>query len=106
MNHVGGIRFEGRGELIAGADQETLVGHQGAQSLHKEAKKSGNFSNQICRNLLTQLTIEKRQNQMAVFMLPAPIPSGGGADELHCDHKYKKATKYMNVQRAATMDCH
>lgn len=47
------------------------------------------------------MTIEKRQNQMAVFMLPAPIPSGGGGDELHWDHKYRKATKYIKVQKAA-----
>jgi len=33
MDHVGRVRFEGRSELITGADQEALVGHQSAEGL-------------------------------------------------------------------------
>lgn len=35
VHHVGRVRFEGRGELIAGANQESLVGHQSAQGLEQ-----------------------------------------------------------------------
>lgn len=49
---------------------------------------------------LTHVKIEKNENTMAACMLPEPTPPGGVGAELHCDHKYKKDTKYMNVQSA------